>query len=240
MPPGMGPGRVTVQPRRNTLGLTIAGAVLAVVIAAAAFWFFTRDTSDDVATGPDVATAPNGSAPTTDAPGLPPSVPPGSQPSVPPTSAPKPVDTWTNYRAPDSSFTVTAPETPQVASQDVPVGGRTITQNQYLFATSYDSGILIGVARMPGVTANESAVLQGTLKGMEATGLTVTQQRPSKVGGNRSIAYTGTFNRGGQSYDVRGHVFLHGSRQFVILAQNVTDPLSVAVYNRFMASFRTG
>lgn len=244
--------------RKSRIGWTIGGAVLAVMVAVFAFWFFSRDSGNAIATDDAAAAAaaaaanPAASNPPSTAPLIPPgsvpSVPPGYQPPIPdpPSTWPSapatsaPVDTWTRYRAPDKSFTVTAPEAPKVTTLPVAVLGTTITQSQYAFATSYDSGILVGVARMPASAGNEAAVLAGTLKGMEQTGLTIANQNPSKVGANRSIAYTGTFARDGQNYDVRGHVFLNGGRQFVILALGGTDPLSVAVYERFIGSFRTG
>jgi hypothetical protein len=160
-----------------------------------------------------------------------------SAPQAETASSAPPADTWADYRPADGSFTVTAPGKPMVSKYPIPdMPG--VVQDHYVFESAGgSSGILVAIIHVPS-GYDASSWVASTMKALPTQGYAITGQAPSKVGGVTSRSFTGTTQNQGQSIPVRGQVFVKKRIAYLIIGNtDPADPITSAVYERFLASF---
>ncbi|MFN8051914.1 MAG: hypothetical protein U0Q22_10780 [Acidimicrobiales bacterium] len=151
--------------------------------------------------------------------------------------------TWAPYTSRDGSFTATAPGRPSVHRASLPqTDGSTLTQLDYTFTTGVGSDLVVRTIQLrPEVISlvGVPSLLAMTLGDLAKQGYTIGQQTLSTAGADAANAFTATRRVGSRTYDVRGQVFVHGLRTFVVLTDTRSGTTDGAgAFERFMASFQ--
>ena len=225
--------------RGATIAWVTAGVALVATIAilAVSIDWGGSDDSVDLASNATSSTYPTYTSPTFTLP--PRSAPRGPSPTyLTPTTASSPIPTptaWRAYSAPDGSFSASVPALPSFSSAPINTAGMHLTMKQYLFYTGNDSITEIGAATYPVSAVDVQRGLEGALRGMANSGLTITHQAPSTVAGLASIEFTGSAS----GHTARGQVTFKGSTLFTLISAESPRDGAVprATYERILASF---